>query len=330
MKVQSMSLCVPGKCINNCAYCVSQMHDSPYKNRIGESLREYPVGYLDPEWPRAIRDYHKRLEFGRDNGTNSIVLTGTCEPMQHRNFLSMFAYLNDQLGSPFKMIDIQTTGVFLDEAGLDFLQDKVGVTTIALSMADVFDHENNFNLQGVPPKLRFDMVDLCRRIRDRGLTLRICLNLTDVYTDVTSDGLLGAAEDLGGEQLVLRQMFAEKGGTTEKDLWIKEHALPDNNIVLVPSGPPRPLDPNRQPEPPYKLREGLTMSSLHHYIEYQGKPLDILPYGATRYSVHGMSTVLDNDCMAQGNGDKQTLRYLVLREDCRLYTRWDDPASLLF
>ena len=47
------------------------------------------------------------------------------------------------------------------------------------------------------------------------------------------------------------------------------------------------------------------------------------------YSVMGMSTVVDEDCMAK-NEEKQSWKYLILRPNCKLYTQWDDKGSLLF
>ena len=58
------------------------------------------------------------------------------------------------------------------------------------------------------------------------------------------------------------------------------------------------------------------------------RSLERLPFGALRYSVDGISTVVDDDCMNQEV--KDTLKYLILRPDCKLYTKWDDAGSLLF
>lgn len=52
-------------------------------------------------------------------------------------------------------------------------------------------------------------------------------------------------------------------------------------------------------------------------------------------SLHGLSVVLDDDCMgkrdctADGNTE-ENYKYLILRPDCKLYSAWDDPASLIF
>ena len=65
----------------------------------------------------------------------------------------------------------------------------------------------------------------------------------------------------------------------------------------------------------------------------KGKPLGVLPYGATKYSLHGMAVVVDDDCMAKGKlpgEEKDAYKYLILQPDCKLYSQWDDPASLIF
>jgi len=41
-----------------------------------------------------------------------------------------------------------------------------------------------------------------------------------------------------------------------------------------------------------------------------------------------MSVVVDDDCMS--TADKEDIKYLILRENCKLYTKWDDGGSLLF
>ncbi len=48
------------------------------------------------------------------------------------------------------------------------------------------------------------------------------------------------------------------------------------------------------------------------------------------YSVEGMSTVIDSDCMNSKESNNDTLKYIILREDGKLYCRWDDIGSLIF
>lgn len=47
----------------------------------------------------------------------------------------------------------------------------------------------------------------------------------------------------------------------------------------------------------------------------------------------GMAVVVDDDCMAKGklpDAEKDAYKYLILQPDCKLYSQWDDPASLIF
>ena len=72
---------------------------------------------------------------------------------------------------------------------------------------------------------------------------------------------------------------------------------------------------------------------MSNYVMLHGSPLGILPYGAIKYSLHGMAVVVDNDCMAKGklpDAEKDAYKYLILQPDCKLYSQWDDPASLIF
>ena len=72
----------------------------------------------------------------------------------------------------------------------------------------------------------------------------------------------------------------------------------------------------------YKLNE------LTEYIQKNGTKLYSLGYGATVYSINGISTVIDDDCMAQQS--TENFKYLILRDNGHLYCRWNDLGSLIF
>ena len=81
-----------------------------------------------------------------------------------------------------------------------------------------------------------------------------------------------------------------------------------------------------------KLKNSFIMTHIRFlklYIKEFGKPLNRLSFGSMRYSIDSISTVIDFDCMNK-NGKKENLKYLILRRNCRLYSEWDDPASLIF
>jgi hypothetical protein len=70
------------------------------------------------------------------------------------------------------------------------------------------------------------------------------------------------------------------------------------------------------------------MQHINQCIKERGRVLEMLPFGAIRYSVEGMSLVYDGDCMS--TEVKPTMKYLILRPNCKLYTKWDDEGSILF
>lgn len=276
MNVQSLSICAPQTpCVNNCKFCCSKA-----------SCDEYPLSH-NPS------DFLKRMQFARDNGCNVVILTGECEPLQdgfYRDFWERnFHEANSQLQSPFKWIEIQSTGVDLDLTQCM----KMGVTTISLSLVNPFDENQNFNTQGTPSSKRFDIAEKCRLIKKMGFNLRISLNMTDALAGRTCQEILDKCRDLGAYALTVRELYTNDG----KLEWCAKHKL--------------------------------DVSPYIQYIREHGRPLEKLPDYKIRYSINGLSVVVDDDCMSQ-KADQDTLRYLILRPDGKLYTKWGDKASLLF
>ena len=107
MKIQSLSVVVPNRmCLNNCPFCVSRMVNSDiYPNKMDIN---------DPHYDINVREYLKRLKYVANLGCNTVMLTGTSEPQQNKQFLATFALLHQQLGSPFTNIEMQTTGLLLN------------------------------------------------------------------------------------------------------------------------------------------------------------------------------------------------------------------------
>lgn len=104
MKIQSLSLVIPTKkCVNNCPFCVSKMHDNDYSDITSVwAQKEFDDAYIE------------RLEYARENGVNTVILTGTGEALQNKAFLDKFGQWNKQIFRPFHVIELQTTGVFLN------------------------------------------------------------------------------------------------------------------------------------------------------------------------------------------------------------------------
>jgi molybdenum cofactor biosynthesis enzyme MoaA len=107
MKIQSLSIVVPAGCLNNCAFCVSKLHEKDnetYKNQI-ERNRQFKDLYE--------KDFLDALAFSRDNGCNTMMLTGDGEPILNKDFLEMVAKLNSMIDHPFRRVELQTSGVLL-------------------------------------------------------------------------------------------------------------------------------------------------------------------------------------------------------------------------
>lgn len=291
MKIQSLSIDVPSGCLNNCEFCVAHMHYEDYCNQI-EKNRRFTDLYVE--------DYQKRLMFARDNGCNTVMLTGNGEPLMNQVFLEKFAYWNNALPSPFRWIEIQTSGTLLDDEYLRFLRNMVGVDTISLSLSSIFSSEENAIYNKTNKKHIVDIDKLCSEIKRYDFNLRLSLNMTDWYNNYTAKDVFDRAKSLDANQITFRVLYESPINPNSKEnIWIKEHRCNES-----------------------------VMASIKEYIINNGTPLEILPFGAMKYSLEDMSVVVDDDCMAQEL--KDSVKYLVLRPNCRLYSKWDDKGSLIF
>lgn len=302
MNIQSLSIVVPNKsCINHCAFCVSRMHCEEYQNTIFNASSDRNSSFYC-----GIDEYKKRLEFARDNGCNTVMLTGTSEPQQNKHFLQFFGDINRKLEKPFRWIELQTTGVLLDDEYLKFLREVVGVNTISISLS-AFDEQLNKKYIGIASKLDLNVKELCKKIKEHGFNLRLSVNLTDyfnlykdssVYQSDTAYKLFKGIKDFyNPDQVTFRVLYAN--GNTEQANWVREHSCNENIINII-----------------------------KNYVRQYGSKLERLPYGMQKYSVCGMSVVIDDDCMSKES--QEDYKYLILRPNCKLYSRWDDKASLIF
>ena len=296
MNIQSISIVIPTRgCINKCKFCVSRMHDNPYDTQFNEIA------------------YRKRIKFAANNGVNTLILTGTGEALQNVSFLRHLLRVLDKEGHPFPNVELQTSGVMLmdykdvvDElagtsskhyANMQLLH-ELGVNTISLSVSDIFDSENNWEIIGAPKKYRPSLVKLCEFIKKMGFNLRLSLNMTNVYDKQWPEDILGRCKGLGADQITFRKLYGG-GYDTPESIWVDENECNEKVLRII-----------------------------SEYIEREGTPLYRLPFGPMAYSINGMSTVLDDNCMNKESYEQ--LKYVILREDARLYCQWDDEGSLIF
>lgn len=293
MKIQSLSVVVPNpKCINNCAFCVSKMHCDTYTNQMDDNK---------PFFDLYLKDYIRRLEFARDNGCNTVMLTGNSEPQQNRKFLTYFGMFMELMQHPFRWIEMQTTGILLDQNYLRFLRNHVGVNLISLSVSALDVYANN-KIIGTPSGKMINLHSLCEEIKRYDFSLRLSLNMTDWFDQyaVKPEELLDECRKLGANQITLRILYSSGTGTTQDD-WVMEHAAQES-----------------------------TIRSLKKYITSFGYVLGVLPHGAIKHSINGMCVVIDDDCMDMSEKSDEDYKYLILQPDCKLYSQWGDPSSLVF
>ena len=285
MNIQSLSIVVPtGECWNHCPFCVSRMHSEEY----GESV-------FDANFLEAPEGYLNRMQFVRDEGCNSMIITGTAEPQQNMQFINSLLRWNSRLRTPFYNITLQTTGSGLKKESLAIMA-KLGLTTLSLSISS-FNAERNAEIIGMPHKVKTDFYQVLKWAKELNLVTRASVNLTDEFTAHMPEDYFAWAARNGFDQLTFRRIYAE--GMSEEYEWVSEHSFP---VV--------------------KLNE------IDQYIRQNGTPILRLPYGLMKYSVNGISTVLDDDCMSKQSIDD--LKYAILRPNGHLYSRWDDPGSLIF
>jgi hypothetical protein len=308
MNIQSISIVVPTKgCVNKCKFCVSRMHENPYEDCF-ESFQ-----------------IEKRIKWAVMNGVNTCILTGTGEALQNYKFLSNLHRIFKKMDYPFPNVELQTSGVLLmegaeeDFAGngmyypnISILKD-LGVNTISVSVSDPFDDENNMRIIGVAPKLQFKLIDLCKFIREQGFNLRLSLNMTNAFDDIAPVNLFLHLTNFKPNQITFRKLWHGVDMRLEQTKWVAENSCKGETLNAINE---------------YVAGKNYFKGNVRELELGEGKALYQLPFGATVYSLWGMSTVVDNNCMSKDETEK--LKYVILRENGKLYCQWDDDGSLIF
>lgn len=270
--IRSISIVVPTNgCVNKCRFCVSRMHQETYDDMTD-----------NPEFEQM---YFEKLKLCKDRGAKFAIITGTAEPLQNKKFLEMIGRLNQKLGFE---LELQTSGVLLNETNLNFLKEKVGLNLISLSISGLMEDNLQTYYTRMHRNLQFNLKEVCHNIKEKGFLLRISLNLVDAYEKYTIDEIFERLSDIHADQAIFRILW-RSGKGDEIDDWIKNHSVSKNFI-------------NR----------------LVEYVQKEGEMVGKLP---DRYMIKGVSVVVDDDCM--GRKPMQQFRYLILRSDCNLYTKWD-------
>lgn len=297
MNIQSLSICVPAqRCINDCKFCCSKMHGGDY-----EDLYTNPMTYES-----YVANMKKRMQYARDNGCNTIMLTGNNEPQQNKEFLKTFAFVNKSLTNPFINIEMQTSGAFIDRELLLFLRDTVGVTTVAISVACINDVNNNIEMIQCKDK-SLSVFYLSNLVKELNMNLRLCLNMNDnmysqnLTTNDKVEEIIKLVKLMKADQLTVRALWSNEPNTDQYK-WIQKNVTADTMYCI---------------------------ECFKQKVKHEGRYLDTLEYGADRYDFRDLSVVIDEDSMSQ-DINKQSVKYLILRPNGKLYSKWDSKASLIF
>jgi len=297
-KVQSLSVVVPAKnCVNKCKFCVSRLvnDNKEYENMMNNDNIYYDL---------YEKDFKERLQFAQNRGCNTIMLTGNAEPQQNKSFLRNFGSINNSLSKPFSKIEMQTTGVMLDGDYLYFLRHHVGVKTISLSISSFDEHNNKVNMQYNDSLKFLPLKELIKEIKVRRFNLRLSINLTSDFDNLSAESIFDLVSEHQVDQVTFRVLYNSDNYMEKKDgakinNWIKKNKA-----------------------------KGETIERINNYIKKNGRALEKLDFGLVKYSVNGIGTVVDDDCMNEEV--KNDIKYFILRPNCKLYTKWDDKGSLIY
>jgi hypothetical protein len=301
MPIQSLSVVVPNpKCVNNCKFCCSKMHANDYENLFN--------GKYDLESVEGF--YLSRLNYVRSMGCDTVILTGNTEPQMNLAFIYEFFKLNTMVKpSPFNNIEIQTTGTTIDRGFLDgttwqtSLGKKTGgLTTISLSISSFDDDENNEIIGTVKDEEHYiNLKKLSDMITSPvyALNLRFSLNMLNTFDKYFPKELFDKVKSYGANEVIFRKLWVGTDFPTAQAKYINEHNC---RADLIPS--------------------------IKEYVKTNGRFIEYMEDGRARYSVDGISTVIDEDSMASAKDN--TCKYYILRPNCHLYAKWDDKGSIVF
>ena len=185
MKIQSFNVSVPAPCLNRCKFCVSNTRKNEkdvlkIQNSPLSSIEVHNNIYSDTNFNSNIAYYKDRFEYVSER-CDTLLITSTGEPLMNKKFIEFIGIINNIIRNPFTNIEIQTSGLLLDEKYIDFLIEKVRVKTISLSLSALDINKNYEYNNPTHEKYRLDIQKICKLIKSKNLNLRLSLTLTDYY-----------------------------------------------------------------------------------------------------------------------------------------------------
>ncbi len=155
MEVQSLSIVVPAKCPNRCPFCVSHMNKT---NKFYRGKFRTTLGF--------VSNLKRRMNFSRDNGCNTMMITSTGEAIENMTFVEVIIALNKKLDKPFRWIELQTSGIKIQKLVQNYPDIFREISTISLSVVDIFDSVNNANIMKMK-KNAFSLTSVIEWLKSR-------------------------------------------------------------------------------------------------------------------------------------------------------------------
>jgi hypothetical protein len=260
----------------------------------------------------------KRIKFASNNGVNTCILTGTGEALQNTFFLRNLQKIFDKMNYPFPNVELQTTGVLLKNnkkyISNIYLLKQLQVNTISLSVSDIYNDDNNSEIIGINEKLKFKLKELISFLKENNFNIRLSINMINIYDKYSPKEILLRCKELGADQITFRLLYNSIYDKSKEAEWVRQNACKHDTIIKISE-----YIAGRKEIPGIGKQDDITG---------HGKPLYRLPFGAMVYSIMDMSVVMDDNCMSKEENEK--LKYVIIRENGKLYSRWDDEGSLIF
>jgi pyruvate-formate lyase-activating enzyme len=212
--ISSLQINVPLKgCVNNCKSCIAKLHDTSDKIKMisNEIINK--------------KKYYMSLQKVRNNCKTAVLTSDHGEPIQNVKFITQFGELNKKLNNPFN-VEIQTTGVLLNDYNLSILKD-INLDVVSLSIFDIFDNENNLDIIDVKKNLKYNIIDICKKVKDNGFKLRISINLIKKYESYPVEHLFKKIDVIKPDQLTFKSLWCTNEDNPINN-WIKSNKTSDS------------------------------------------------------------------------------------------------------
>lgn len=278
MKANNLTISIPQpkegpRCDKNCPYCISLMTPS-----------------VKFDYDLFFNNLEKAKYVAKICSVSSILLTGKGEPCLNYHLLLQTA----MKFSDFPM-ELQTNGLWLLEHK-DAVKElrSVGLDTLAFSVDNLWNVNELFFVSKVA--------------NDLGMTVRVCLNLTNKITPkIKFVELIASMKGFLIDQLLLRQL-----------------TIPD-----------KALETKESEKTKKWIQDNVNFSTYQRLYSEMQEIVDekdlirILPHGAMVYDIDNMAVSFSDYCIQEYN-NTEDIRSLIYLEDGHLYTSWDKISSRLF